>query len=78
MIRIHTPSETLTAKIFAAPRCTRSPKQRMADDMRELAFSGQNVSVETLKLRGWSEPTISLLATEAAAMARRQSVRQVA
>lgn len=46
--------------------------------MRELAYSGQNVSVENLKLRGWSEPTISLLATEAAAMARRQSVRQVA
>ncbi|MHA4733256.1 hypothetical protein [Ensifer adhaerens] len=50
----------------------------MADDMRELAYSGQNVSVENLKLRGWSEPTISLLATQAAAMARRQSVRQVA
>lgn len=78
MIRIHTPSDTLTAKISAAPRCIRSPEQRMADDMRELAYSGQNVSVENLKLRGWSEPTISLLATEAAAMARRQSVRQVA
>ncbi|MEI2299312.1 hypothetical protein [Ensifer sp. MJa1] len=78
MIRIRSHSETQTAKIAAAPRCIRTLEQRMADDMRELAFAGENVNVESLKLRGWSEPTISRLASEAAAIARRQSVRQVA
>lgn len=78
MIRIRRYSETVAAKIVAAPRCIRTLEQRMADDMRELAFAGENVSTETLKQRGWTEPSISRLATEAASIARRQSVRQVA
>lgn len=78
MIRIQRHSETAAAKIAAAPRCIRSLEERLADDMRELAFSGQNASVETLKQRGWSEPTLKRLLPEAAKIARRQSVRQVA
>ncbi|WDZ75477.1 hypothetical protein PWG15_12710 [Ensifer adhaerens] len=78
MIRIQRHSETAAAKIAAAPRCIRSLEERLADDMRELAFSGQNASIETLQQRGWSEPTLKRLLPEAAKIARRQSVRQVA
>ncbi|WP_322884078.1 hypothetical protein [Sinorhizobium medicae] len=78
MNRIQRHSETAAAKIAAAPRCVRSLEERLADDMRELAFSGQDVSVEMLKCRGWSEPTLKRLLPEAAKIARRQSVRQVA
>lgn len=78
MIRFIRHSEIAAAKIAAAPRCMRTLEQRMADDMRELAFAGDNVSVETLKQRGWTEPTIARLGSEAATIARRQSVRQVA
>ncbi|MBP1873518.1 hypothetical protein J2Z19_003233 [Ensifer adhaerens] len=76
MIRFITPSEIAAAKIAAAPRCVRTTEQRLADDMRDLAFAG--ASVESLKLRGWTEPTLARLAPEAARIARRQSVRQVA
>lgn len=75
MIRIQHYSETVAAKIAAAPRCVRTLEERLADDMRELAFSGHN---ETLAQRGWSEATLKLLLPEAAKIARRQSVRQVA
>lgn len=78
MIRIQRHSETAAAKIGAAPRCIRSLEERLADDMRELAFSGQNASIETLQQRGWSETTLKRLLPEAAKIARRQSVRQVA
>jgi len=78
MIRIQRHSETAAAKIAAAPRCIRSLEERLADDMRELAFSGQNASIETLQQRGWSEPTLKRLLPEAAKIARRQSVRRVA
>lgn len=50
----------------------------MADDMRELAFADQNVSIETLVQRGWTESTISRLHGDAARIARRLSVRQIA
>lgn len=78
MIRIQRYSETAAAKIVAAPRCIRTLVERLADDMRELAFSGQNVSFETLKQRGWSEPTLRRLLPEATKIARRASIRQVA
>jgi len=75
MIRIQRYSETAAAKIAAAPRCIRTLEERLAGDMRELAYSGQN---ETLIQRGWSEATLKRLLPEAAKIARRQSVRQVA
>ncbi|UTV37617.1 hypothetical protein MYG64_04685 [Ensifer adhaerens] len=75
MIRIQRYSETVAAKIAAAPRCVRTLEERLADDMRELAYSGH---IETLQQRGWSEPTLKRLLPEAAKIARRQSVRQVA
>ena len=59
-----------------AVSCSRALTERMADDMREMAFAGQNVSAETLAERGWSPATIERLAPDAVARARRQSVRR--
>lgn len=56
--------------------CSRSIAERMADDMRELAFAGQNVSTETLALRGYPANVVKRFAPEAIALARRQSTRQ--
>ncbi|MDR6757813.1 hypothetical protein J2Y48_003110 [Mycoplana sp. BE70] len=76
MIRYITHPNT-TAAIAAKPRCVRSLEERMADDMRELAFAGDNVSVETLISRGWTRNTVLRLHDKAAAIARRKSIRQV-
>lgn len=62
----------------APPSCHASLVNRMASDMREMAFAGQNVSTETLVQRGWTLPTVKRLSGEAVARARRQSVRRVA
>lgn len=51
---------------------------RMADDIRELAFAGQNANAEALAARGWSAGSIKRLGPDAVVSARRQSVRQVA
>lgn len=76
MIRYRTsPAAIIKA---APPRCIRPLVERMADDMREMAFSGQNVSVETLIERGWTARTIERLSRNAVIIARRQSTRQVA
>lgn len=56
----------------------RSIAERMADDMNELAFAGRNVNADTLKERGYTEPVIRRLAPEAAQIARRKAVRQLA
>ncbi|WP_430254304.1 hypothetical protein [Neorhizobium sp. DAR64872/K0K18] len=50
----------------------------MADDMRELAFAGQNVSVETLATRGYPADVVRRFGTKATELARRQSTRQIA
>lgn len=76
MIRFEPISSVKT--IIMPPRCIRSLEERMADDMRELAFSGRNVSEETLIERGWTKPTIKRLAPVATEIARRKSTRQVA
>ncbi len=57
--------------------CFRSVTERMADDMRELTFAGQNVSVETLGARGYSADVVKHLGPGAVAMARCQSTKQV-
>ncbi|WEZ84602.1 hypothetical protein P6U16_08520 [Rhizobium sp. 32-5/1] len=76
MIRYRT---SLTAVIKATPpRCIRPLVERMADDMREMACAGQNVSIETLIERGWTARTIERLSPDAISIARRQSIRQVA
>lgn len=66
-----------TARNPQPPRCIRSLQERMADDMRELAFAGRNVSLETLGERGWTPDTVKRLAPEAREIARRKSTRQV-
>jgi len=70
------PSRTVSPPA-ARPACRTVLISRMADDIRELAFAGQNVSDETLKQRGWSEPIIDAFFPDAEKMARRQSVRQI-
>jgi hypothetical protein len=59
------------------PRCETSLVERMADDMREMAFAGQNVNAETLGYRGWTALLIKRLGPQAAAIARRKSTRQI-
>lgn len=78
LIRYRKHAELPLAKIIAAPRCIRSLEERMADDMREMAFADQNVNAETLIQRGWTTRTVARFATTARDIARRQSVRQVA
>lgn len=58
--------------------CSRSLTERMADDMRELAFAGQNVSVGTLAARGYPADVVMRFGTKATELARRQSTRQIA
>lgn len=76
MIRYHKFSEDAVGRIAAAPRCRRSLEERMADDMRELAFADQNVDEQALIQRGWTLPTVRKLAPAAISIARRQSIRQ--
>ena len=78
MIRYLSPKDAAAAKIVAVPRCIRNLEARMADDMREMAYAGQNVSIETLIERGWTRNSIRRLSSVAVAIARRQSIRQVA
>ncbi|MCC0035448.1 MAG: hypothetical protein H6887_09330 [Hoeflea sp.] len=70
--------QAATPSQSAPPPCHSSLVDRMASDMREMAFAGQNVSTETLVQRGWTLPTVKRLSAEAIARARRQSVRRVA
>lgn len=76
MIRFQPVSEA--RKHPQPPRCIRSLQERMADDMRELAFAGRNVSLETLVECGWTIDTIKRLAPEAREIARRKAVTQTA
>ncbi|UYT54488.1 hypothetical protein OHI65_08975 [Brucella sp. MAB-22] len=50
----------------------------MADAMRVLAFSGDNVSPDTLAHHGFSREVVDRFGERAATLARRLSVRQVA
>ncbi|WP_420406942.1 hypothetical protein [Hoeflea sp.] len=60
----------------APPSCRKSLVDRMADDMRELAFSGEGASKETLIARGWSLETIERFGPHARNLARRLSIRR--
>ncbi|MBB4145854.1 hypothetical protein [Rhizobium rhizoryzae] len=51
--------------------------ERLASDMRELAFNGRVVDVDTLSEFGWTKDTIMRLAPAATSIARRRSVRQI-
>ncbi|MBG20869.1 MAG: hypothetical protein CML31_13095 [Rhizobiales bacterium] len=62
----------------AAKSCSDALVAKMAEEMREMAFAGENVSAETLKSRGWTEDTIKRLSGPATERARRLSVRRVA
>lgn len=50
----------------------------MADAMREMAFSGENVSPDTLAHYGFTHDIVDKFGERAVALARRLSVRQVA
>lgn len=66
------------SKLPQPQRCIRNQQERMADDMRELAFAGRNVSLETLVECGWTEDAVKRLAPEARKIARRKAVTQTA
>lgn len=57
--------------------CMDQLTKRMADAMRELAFSGDNVTPETLERYGFTNEVVSRLGTRAAAQARRLSVKRI-
>lgn len=57
--------------------CIRSVTDRMAETMREMAFAGENVNVESLKSRGFSEAVIQRCHAHAVSIARRRSIRHV-
>lgn len=57
--------------------CADALVDRMADDMREMAFAGQNVTAETLQQRGWPAATVARLSARAVERARRRSIRRV-
>lgn len=58
--------------------CRDSVVVRMADAMREMAFSGENVSPDTLAHYGFTHDIVEKFGERAVALARRLSVRQVA
>lgn len=60
-----------------ASSCRDTAVARMSDDMREMAFAGENVSPETLEQRGWPAELVRKLSREAVQRARRMSVRQL-
>jgi len=73
MIRIKPkPAQTVTPAT-----CMDQLTTRMADAMRELAFSGDNVTHETLERYGFTSEVVSRLGTRAAAQARRLSVKRI-
>ncbi|WP_152544461.1 hypothetical protein [Brucella rhizosphaerae] len=74
MIRI----KPKTAQTFTPASCTDDLTTRMAEVMRELAFSGDGATPENLERYGFSNAVVSRLGNRAAALARRLSVRQVA
>ncbi len=68
----------ITAAVAEKPRCVHSHEERMADDMRELPFAGDNVSIDVLFACGWTRNAVARLHEKAVAIARRKSIRQVA
>lgn len=61
-----------------AQTCRDTVVVRMADTMREMAFSGENVSPDTLAHYGFTHDIVEKFGERAVALARRLSVRQVA
>jgi len=77
MIRYQaSPAHGATTTQVPSPSCRMALIDRMASDMREMAFAGQNVSTETLVQRGWTAPVIKRLSSEAIDRARRLSTRR--
>lgn len=64
--------------IQPAPSCRENVIAKMADTMRELAFAGDNVSLETLAHHGFTREVVDKFGARAVALARRLSVHQVA
>ncbi|KAB2768606.1 hypothetical protein [Brucella anthropi] len=60
-----------------APSCTQSIIGKLADTMLEMAFSGQNVTPETLESYGFSKDVVERYGARATALARRRSIRRI-
>ncbi|KAB2783709.1 hypothetical protein [Brucella anthropi] len=60
-----------------APLCAQSIIGKLADTMLEMAFSGQNVTPETLESYGFSKDVVERYGARATALARRRSIRRI-
>lgn len=60
-----------------APLCAQSIIGKLADTMLEMAFSGQNVTPETLESYGFSKDVVERYGARATAIARRRSIRRI-
>ncbi|MFS2326540.1 hypothetical protein U2P60_14175 [Brucella sp. H1_1004] len=58
--------------------CRDSVVIRMAEAMREMAFSGENVSPDTLAHYGFTHDIVEKFGERAVALARRLSIKQIA
>ncbi len=61
----------------AAPSCTQNIIGKLADAMREMAFSGQNVTPETLESHGFTREVVERYGARATVLARRSSIRRI-
>lgn len=66
------------ARIAAQPRrCMRSVSDKLAEDIREMGHGGEVMTLEALRLRGYSETVLRRHGEAALAKARRLSIRRV-
>ncbi|WP_368649701.1 hypothetical protein [Brucella intermedia] len=61
----------------AVPTCTQNIIGKLADAMREMAFSGQNVTPETLESHGFTREVVERYGARATVLARRRSIRRI-
>ncbi len=76
MIRYATRAETVSARIAAQPRCTRSIVERIADVICEVAGSGQVVTADVFTSRNIPLPIVERFSDQAREIARRKFVKR--
>lgn len=59
------------------PNCRENVVFKMADTMREMAFAGETVSLDTLAQHGFTHDIVDKFGARAVALARRLSVKRV-
>ena len=77
MIRYETRPDPAAVMRAPPPRCSRSVVDKLADAIREMGHSGEVMTMEALRLRGFSERVVRRHGEAALAIARRASIRRV-